>query len=318
MPPERRTRVIVVAALTYRRPETLPALLRGLTSLERPEGWEVRLLIVDNDPCGSARNQVDQFGTALEGISYVIEAEPGIPAARNRALREAIDWGGELLCFIDDDEQPEQDWLIRLVSHRQATGAVLIGGPQRRTIPQTGLSRWQRFIGASLIARRTIMERRCRRRAELGQTVMIGTSNWMGDLAWLRQRDLWFDSAYRDSGGEDAAFMLDVLRLDGHTSWCASAIVTEPIEPSRLTLRYQFRRSFEQGVVLARLNPRPVPHLILRQGCGALAGLGVIVAPVFGVASYAIGLHLLASALGHFAHLWGASATAYAQSDVAS
>lgn len=47
---------VVVAALTYKRPEMLARLLESLLTLEHPAGWDVRFLIVDNDPEASARS----------------------------------------------------------------------------------------------------------------------------------------------------------------------------------------------------------------------------------------------------------------------
>lgn len=305
--------VVYVAALSYKRSEGVAELLRGLGELECPEQWDARFLIVDNDPDGSARGQVEQAMPAFGGrLFYVIEPEPGIPAARNRALREGIEGGGSLLCFLDDDETPQPDWLAELIAHRERSGAVLIGGPLRRTLSgQEKASPFQLFFGRSLIARRALAERRAERAAAAGKPVPINTSNWMCDLAIVREGGLWFDSAMRYSGGSDAAFYRAALKRGLRVSWCPTAIVSEPIAADRLTIAYQYRRSRAQGIVMARLRNEPASRTLLEQAPRAAVGLGLLFIPALGIASFATGLHLIAWAMGHLAHLRGKESALY-------
>ena len=305
------TPIVTVAALTYKRPEGVKELLQGLAALRHPEGWEVRFLIVDNDPDDSARAAVSEAGASLPGLSYVVEPEPGIPAARNRALQEATESGATLLCFLDDDETPEADWLTQLVAFWRATGAALIGGPLRRTLsgkPRSALHRW---FAKSLVARRSLAERLAASRASAGKPVPVYTSNWMCALEPVRKRGLAFDRSMRFSGGSDAAFYRAARAQGLATGWCSRAIVSEPISQERLSIRYQFRRSRDQGIVAAQLEGRSGLATVLRQAPRAAAGLGLLVVPVLGVASLATGLHLIASAAGHLAGLRGRQSSLY-------
>jgi Glycosyl transferase family 2. len=60
-------------------------------------------------------------------VHYVIEPAPGISAARNRALSES--GGDDLLAFIDDDEQPQDGWLVALVRTWQSSdNPALVAG----------------------------------------------------------------------------------------------------------------------------------------------------------------------------------------------
>ena len=138
---------IVVAALTYKRPELLAALLESLLKLERPAGWTVRFLIIDNDPDASARETVEAAAEAFGGLlDYVVEPEPGIPFGRNRAMREAVARGASLQCFIDDDGIAEPTWLCEMLAHRELTGAAVIGGPVPLRWPTFPIGWWQRLI----------------------------------------------------------------------------------------------------------------------------------------------------------------------------
>ena len=60
-------------------------------------------------------------------MRYVHEPEPGIAAARNRALDEA--GPADLLVFIDDDERPVDGWLARLVETYRVDRPTAVVGP---------------------------------------------------------------------------------------------------------------------------------------------------------------------------------------------
>lgn len=306
--------IVYVAALTYKRPEGVSELLEGWLRLRRPAGCEVRFLLVDNDPEGSAGMVAEGAMAGFGGhLHYIVEPEPGIPAARNRALRETMGRGGTLLCFLDDDETPDPDWLVEMISHWRRTGAVLIGGPLRRTLSGAPRSPLHSFFARSLVARRTLAERRAAKAAEAGKPVPVYTSNWMCELSVMRERGFWFEGSMRFSGGSDVAFYRAVCRQGLPTSWCATAIVSEPIEADRLTIGYQFRRSRDQGIVMARLQGKPRPRLYAEQLPRAAAGIVLMAVPLLGLASFAAGLHLLASAAGHIAATRGKESALYAR-----
>lgn len=308
--------VVYVAALTYKRPGSLSCLIDRLAELVHPERWEIRFLVVDNDPEGSAQALVQRKASAFAGVlRYVIEPEPGIAPARNRALREALLDDAKLLCFIDDDETPDSRWLMELVAHWQRTGAVLIGGPQHRTLPDAPLPWFKRQLARSLISRRLLAERGARRAALKGRAIPVMTSNWMCDLDFVRKWDLRFDPAMRFSGGEDVAFDLAVRKCGGATSWCPDAVVSEEIAPERLSLHHQWSRSRAQGLVMAGLLAHHRARVYPEQLARLVTGLGLMVIPVFGIASFTMGIHLAASSLGHLAYLGGQRSAHYGRDD---
>jgi glycosyltransferase involved in cell wall biosynthesis len=306
--------IIIVAALTYRRPEMLTQLLLSLSVLERPDGWEVWFLIVDNDPGGSGRPAIDAVTVRYGGsLHYVVESEPGIPFARNRALREAIDRGAALLCFLDDDEIPDPRWLRELLAHRDATDAVLIGGPTRLLPPTDPLGPWKRFLARSLLARSEFLESYLARCARQGRLVKLATNNWMADLAWVRDHDLRFDTAMRFTGGSDTAFLYALQAKGGKASWCTRAIVHERLQPERLSLGYQFRRAKLQALVQAQLKPQSALWLLLTQPIRVMLGVALMIFPVYGRASFALGLERIGRAVGRLSSLWGARSLLYSR-----
>lgn len=116
---------VAVGIPTYRRPETLAALLDVLPERLRELDplIQTKVFVVDNDPAGSAREVV--AATPLE-IGYVIEPTPGIAAVRNRLMDEAASF--RAIAFIDDDERPLAGWLPALVETWTETGASAVMG----------------------------------------------------------------------------------------------------------------------------------------------------------------------------------------------
>ena len=88
---------VVVASLTRGRPRMLAELIRSWGQMDLPENCDVRFLIVENDSQPASRGVVEAAEPLGNGarIDYVLETEPGIPFARNRAAREAIAQGAE-------------------------------------------------------------------------------------------------------------------------------------------------------------------------------------------------------------------------------
>ena len=86
--------------------------------------------MVDNDPEKSARAVVEQWSTRADRVvrvRYVCEPDPGISAARNRAVDESEDQS--ILAFIDDGERPIDGWLDALLATCLAEGATGVVGP---------------------------------------------------------------------------------------------------------------------------------------------------------------------------------------------
>jgi succinoglycan biosynthesis protein ExoM len=123
---------ILVAMLTYKRPDDLPEAVRAVVEQLDDIDGDASLLVVDNDPEASAMPAAARYDP--ERVRFVHEPEPGIPAGRNRALDESGD--ADALVFIDDDERPEPSWLRELVTTWARTGATAVVGPVISTFPR--------------------------------------------------------------------------------------------------------------------------------------------------------------------------------------
>lgn len=103
---------ISICICTFRRNQMLEHLLRKVALQETDGLFDFSVVVVDNDAAGPARETVMRLRAELGlDISYGIEPEQTIPAARNHALRLAR---GNYIGIIDDDEFLQQHWLTTM------------------------------------------------------------------------------------------------------------------------------------------------------------------------------------------------------------
>jgi succinoglycan biosynthesis protein ExoM len=253
---------LVVAVLTYRRHDELAQLLPLLGAQAAAGRARTDVLVVDNDPDAGAADVVRAAG--LPGVRYVHEPEPGIAAARNRALTESAD--ADLLVFIDDDERPDEAWLAQLLATYERTGAAGVVGPVV-----------SEFVGTPhpWVAAGRFFDRR---RLPTGTPVDVAaTNNLLLDLHQVRAAGVTFDARYGLSGGSDSLFTLRLTRAGLRLVWCDEAVVVDRVPAERSTPGWVLARAFRMGNGWSRvsleLTTSPVASTATRAG---LVGAGAV------------------------------------------
>ena len=80
--------------------------LHSLCEHIRPTDIEIVVIVIDNDPGGSAREIVAGYMDAAPFVvRYLHEPRRGIAFARNAALDAAQESGAKWIAFIDDDDE---------------------------------------------------------------------------------------------------------------------------------------------------------------------------------------------------------------------
>ncbi|WP_017792536.1 glycosyltransferase family 2 protein [Leucobacter salsicius] len=232
---------VVIAIPTFRRPDRLTALLKALPEriAEVSNLATVGILVIDNDPSGSAAATVQAVET--QNLTYVLEREPGIAAARSRALAESAEF--ELLAFVDDDEIPQEGWLRELLAMRENTGASAVAGRVITDFPPD-VDPW---VLAGGFFRRPL-------RVAGARMDVAATNNLLLDLRRVRELGIDFDRQIGLAGGEDSAFTRELVRRGGTIVWCQDSVVIDPIYADRITRSALLRRSFALGNVSVRLH----------------------------------------------------------------
>lgn len=238
------TRRLTVAIASYRRPESLALALDGVAASIRQlgSGADVDVLVIDNDPDRSALPV-----TAARDVRYVSEPTPGLSAVRNRALDETET--SDLMVFLDDDEEPERDWLAELLRALDSTGADAIAGKVITPLP-AGIDPWLLAVGAFVRPRRVD-----------GQLMpQAATNNLLLDLCAVRESGVRFDPAFGLTGGEDSLFTLQFTRAGRVIRWAEHAVVRENVIPSRIDRAWILMRAYRTGNSSARV------HLVVARG----------------------------------------------------
>lgn len=242
---------IVVAVLTYRRPDGIAKLLDVLTrQINRPERpYRLTVLVVDNDTAGSGWSAIEPFirsgayatdeGADRPALKYRIETESGIPFARNRALDEAPD-GTELFCFLDDDEWPVDHWLDAMLAVREATSADCVYGPVEPVYPADAPDY---FVRAGVFERR--------RRQDRQQINYAASNNVMFDYPLFRRLGLRFEERMRYTGGTDFVFFNQAVRKGVRIFWADAALVYDIVPASRMTWQWVLQRQYRLGNTFA-------------------------------------------------------------------
>lgn len=235
---------ITVCICTYNRDLHLRRLLESLQDFQLGDlaSERVRLLVVDNNSSAETRQLCLDAGQHLQiPLHYVEEHRPGVVSSRNRAVTEAIANGDDFLAFLDDDDVPDNDWLLELLETQAETGADIVAGNRRLVDPPP----WTQGVG----------ERRKKKSAskQLGSHCIprsAGTGNVLigrGVLLKLVGDGLVFHPAFNLSGGEDKDFFLRAIKNGATMAYAEKSFITQYHDQQRYTAEGVMARGFKAG-----------------------------------------------------------------------
>lgn len=231
--------LISVCLCTYKRPSVAQT-LESLAEQMLPAGTAMEIVVVENDASGAARPLVAAFADASAiPVSYAIESERNISAARNRCLVLAR---GEWLAFIDDDEVADPDWLARLLETATAHQADVVLGRVIATYPAEAPD-W--LVAADPLSRDW---------GPTGSACDSGsTANALVRRASVRRQELLFDLRFGRTGGEDSDFFSRLRAGGSRIVCCREAVVREEVPTGRLAPGYLRRRALRAGQTTGEL-----------------------------------------------------------------
>ncbi len=221
---------------TQRRLEGLARAARSVFVQAGVEASSLELVVVDNDQTPSAAGVARMLAEeAPFPVRYVHEPAPGVANARNAGMTESK---GELIAFLDDDEEAPAEWLAALVSAQRRYEADVVFGPVHAR------------ADGDKVGNRLYLERFFSR---LGPEESGPIDHYYGCGDSLVRRgalpdpDRPFSAIRNHIGGEDDLLFGAMERAGAKFAWAADAWVWEDPAPERLTLRYTALRAFAYG-----------------------------------------------------------------------
>lgn len=226
---------ISVCICTFRRAELLKCALSKLEHQQTDSLFTYSVVVADNDSNSSAKAIIAELSsTSRLTLTYCMEPHANIALARNKALEYA---DGDFIAFIDDDEYPSADWLLKLFHACSECRADGVLGPVKPYFQQRP-PRW----------------------AEKGRFFEKATHMSGHRLNWLETRtsNVLFKRAILDgvqtpfrpqfaTAGEDMDFFRRMIDKGCTFVWCNEAVVHEAVSPSRCTWSFLLKRALLRG-----------------------------------------------------------------------
>jgi succinoglycan biosynthesis protein ExoM len=294
---------ITVGIITCQRPKGLEKLLRSLAQQSVPSGYTFSAIVIDNDGIGHNQEIVDKLrqDSPLE-IHFRIEAEPGIPAARNASVRTAIEIAADAMIFVDDDEVATADWLTALLATWEQSGADIVTGPVKAYLPDD----------CPVWAQKSGVYDRIPSRAE-GEDVRIAfTNNTLVSKSVLHALGEAFSERFRYTGSSDLHYFTLARKQGFRMVWSKNALVEEAVPISRISFAWLAKRGFRNGggMAISHMLLRPGSKTIIKLCCASgiwiLGGLGkLVLSPVAGWGYFASGIKETAMGIGCLSGLCG-------------
>jgi succinoglycan biosynthesis protein ExoM len=226
---------ITVCVCTFKRQELLKRLFLALDRQESNGCFSYSVVVVDNDIRESAKSMVEEMsGNARVKITYLCEPEQNIALARNKAISAVL---GELIAFIDDDEVPGSDWLLKLLDTCREYNSDGVLGPVKPYFDEEPPA-W--VIKGKFFDRPT---------HQTGFTIAPSegrTGNLLFKRSILEGVTEPFKPEY-GSGGEDRDFFRRMIGAHKVFVWCDEAPVHELVPASRWNRGFMLRRALLRG-----------------------------------------------------------------------
>ena len=239
---------VVICISTLHRPEGLTRILRGLAAqkFHDPGSVELRVVVVNNDPDDPRPTSEADRVRASTGLDVEVLSEPrrGVAPPRNRGLGRAVELTGEgdLIGFLDDDEEVTPEWLSEMLRVKREHAAEIVTGPvvPRFETPPPAWVIEGGFFAAS-------------RHATGSTRPWAFTNNVILDAALPHRLDTWFDEGFLRLS-EDRHFFQRLARTGARIVWAADAPVIDHVPPSRTTAGWLIRRMRTVGRCVAPLR----------------------------------------------------------------
>jgi glycosyltransferase involved in cell wall biosynthesis len=236
--------LISAAICTHNDAAVVPDAIESLLGQSLAED-QVDLLVIDNASTDTTPEVLTDISSRYpDRVRVVREAEPGLSAARNRALREArAPW----LAYIDADAIADVGWLAGLADAIDDDDRVaVVGGPIEVKWDHPVPSWWDERIGEALNAFRLGDEKTRMRYPQYPYgtniAVRVAAAQAVGGFAARLGR-----KGRSLAAAEEGELCLRLENAGWRVLYTPDAVVHHRTAAERLTRRYVLRRAFHHG-----------------------------------------------------------------------
>ncbi len=260
---------VTIMIPTQRRPDGLAVAARSVFGQIGVDPATLELVIVDNDQVPSARPVAEDLAkNAPFSLIYVHEPKAGVANARNAGMAKA---SGDLIAFLDDDEEAPAGWLAALLAAQDRFDADVVFGPVKARAP------------AQIVEHRDYLERFFSREGPAEAGILdrhYGCGDSLIRRAALPDPVSPFAAERNHIGGEDDMLFGHMGAAGARFAWEPAAWVWEDPVPSRLSLSYTIARAFAYGQGPSSHCAAATPPD--RLGVARWMAIGVVQAALFG------------------------------------
>lgn len=233
-------KVVGVVICTAKRPQMVSRCIASVIQQENlPDGFRHEIIVVENDSTPNSKPAIDHIAANCSvPIHYVLETQRGIPFARNRTIKEAIERDYDWMTLIDDDEQARPDWLSKLLNGALDHDAEISNGPVIRHFDGDLPDWWKRLKPLDAPTGHLLDE--------------APTNNTLVHMSVVREdgMNIRFDNRLT-FGHEDIDFFRRAKAAGAKIIWVHDAFVEEEIPASRMTNERLLERVAMQGAAFA-------------------------------------------------------------------
>ena len=226
---------ITVCICTFKRPQLLRRLLEKVAKQQGRDRFNVSIVVVDNDSNQSAKQTVTEFAQTFPiQATYGNEPVASFARARNRVVANAT---GDFIAFIDDDEFPDDNWLLTMFETCETHGVAGVLGPvlpHFETPPPSWLVKGGFYD---------------RPRHQTG-FVMSWQESRTGNVLFRRKIIEGVEPVFNLEfalGGEDQDFFRRMMEKGHRFIWCDEAPAYETVPPHRWKRSFLLRRALLRG-----------------------------------------------------------------------
>ena len=241
MKPEENNILISVCIATCNRIDLLRKLLISLCEQNLDKNFEIEVVITDNDSEYSAFPVIESLkGSVPYTIKYFKQPQKNISLTRNVCVANST---GEYICFIDDDETADKEWIKNLVNCIRDFNADAVFGYVEpvfdSNIPE--IFKFREFYFTPVASTGSLAS-------------YYYTTNCIIRTDLIKSEKTPFDPNYGLTGGEDAHLFEKLASKGAVFISSTSAVTYEFIPFNRGTYKYLFNRALRGGQAYLRRN----------------------------------------------------------------